>query len=171
MFSKWEGETTHSDPVHARSESLPKKQRQCVFETRSKSHGASGPDNAGLVDYQIRTGSLILRKAPLTEVVNHIPITPLRSIRTWPIRIIKRTSSQEQIIDLIRTKLGKSLLSKDLHTTQTLQVKRKNMNRVRGRVEVERVVCSLGGLGVSGTEDESVRLGLLEELLDGLEAL
>lgn len=115
--------------------------------------------------------SLILRHNPRTEMINHIPITPLRSIRTRPPRIIKRTSSQEQIIDLIRTKLGKSLLSKDLHTSQTLQVKRMNMNRVRGRVEVERVVCSLGTLGVSSTEDEGVRLGLLEELLDGLEAL
>lgn len=104
-------------------------------------------------------------------MINHIPIAPLRSIRTRPIRIIERTSSQEQIINLIRTQLGKSLLSKDLRTSQALQVKRKNMNRVRGRVEVERVVCSLGTFNVSSTEDENIRLGPLEELMDGLEAL
>lgn len=104
-------------------------------------------------------------------MINHIPIAPLRSIRARPIRIIQRTSSQEQIINLIRTQLGKGLASKDLHTSQTLQVKRKNMNRVRGRVEVERVVCSLGTLGVSSTEDENIRLRLIEELIDGLEAL
>lgn len=45
------------------------------------------------------------------------------------------------------------------------------MNRVLGRIETQRVIRSLGSLRVSGTEDEIVRLGFFEQLLDGFEAL
>jgi hypothetical protein len=95
-------------------------------------------------------------------MINNIPITPLRSIRARPISIIKSTSSQEQIINLIPAQLGQSLLNKYLHTPQTLQIKWQDVNGVLGRIKTERVVRSLGSLRVSGTEDETVRLGFFE---------
>lgn len=104
-------------------------------------------------------------------MVNNVSIAPFRSVRARPISIVECTGSQEQIIDFIRTQLGEGLLNEYLHTAQILQVKWQNMNGVLGGVEGERVVRSLGSLRVSGTDDETVRLGLFKQLLDCFKSL
>lgn len=94
---------------------------------------ASGPGSAGLFSSQIKSCVKVLIvkvKVLLTQVVDHISLTPLGSVRPWATGIIKHTGIEEEEVQLVRSKLGKCLLHKQLHAPQVRKVKREEMKRV-----------------------------------------
>lgn len=78
---------------------------------------------------------------------------------------------EQEIIELGRTELLEGLLGKGLDIPQVRQFQRQHSQAVRRGIKPQIIIRLLGGLGVAGAQDESVRFGLCEELPDQFEAL
>lgn len=98
-------------------------------------------------------------------------LAPLGAIGSRLLRTVADAGIQQQIVNIVLADLLEGLLGKALYVTQVVQLEGKYGQWVGGAVVGEGVVGFLGALGVARAQDDFVRLGLLEELKDGLEAL
>lgn len=92
-------------------------------------------------------------------------------MRPWGLCSLGHPGVEEEIIELGLAELLEGLLSKGLDIGQVRKLQGDHRQAVRSRVILQIVVSSLGGLGVAGAQDESIRFGLGEKLLYQLETL
>lgn len=78
---------------------------------------------------------------------------------------------EHEVVHLVTAEFLKNLLGECLDRLEVVELQRQDRDAVGAAVKGEAVVGLLGGLLVTGAEDDAVRLCLLEKLLDGLEAL
>lgn len=107
----------------------------------------------------------------LTQMVNNVRLAPLGPARPGLFGAVADASVEQQVVDLGPSQLRQRPLGKRLDTLEVQQVEREDAHGVRRGVILDGVVGRLRGGGVPGAEDDPVGLGLLEELLDGFEAL
>lgn len=104
-------------------------------------------------------------------MVHNVSLTPLGSMRPRPLGTIAYARVEKQVVNLALTKLLQRLLSKRLDSLQVRQFKRQDGHAIGRPVILQLVVGPLRVLDVSRSEDDLVRLGLLEKLLDGFQTL
>lgn len=102
--------------------------------------------------------------SPLTQMVHHITLTPLRTVGPGPLSAVQRSSSEVKEVNAVRSQLGECLLCEELHTSQAQEIKGNDSDGMLGLVVSKIIVGRLNLFGVSSTEDEVVRLGLLQQL-------
>lgn len=107
----------------------------------------------------------------LTEVIDDHGFTPLGPMRPRLIRVLPQRSIQQQVVNLLLAELLERLLREALHILQVGQLEREDVDLVSLLVVLDLLVGFPGGLDAARAEDDAVGLGLLEELLDGLETL
>lgn len=105
----------------------------------------------------------------LTKVVDDSSLAPARAVRAGPLGALNHARVEQEVVDGVD--LFEGLAGKGLDRAQVGEVEGQDGERVGGAVELEAVIGGGGGGGVARAEDDPVGLGLLEELLDGLEAL
>lgn len=89
----------------------------------------------------------------------------------WGLCSLGHPGIEEEIIELGLAELLEGLLGKGLDIPQVRKLQGGYRQAVRCRVIFQIFVSSLGGLGVAGAQDESIRFGLREKLLYQLETL
>lgn len=104
-------------------------------------------------------------------VVHNDRLAPLAAVRTGVLGAIADAGVKKEVINGVLADLGKGLFGKGLNVAQVVELQGQDSEGVGGAVEGEGVVGLLGCLGVAGTKNDAVGLGLLEELADGFEAL
>lgn len=99
-------------------------------------------------------------------------LAPLRPVRAGLLRPIRDGGVKHQIIKILVSQGLESLPGESADAAQVRQLEGQDGDLVaRGIVGGEGLVVLLRLVGVARTDDEAVRLGLLEQLFDCLEAL
>lgn len=98
-------------------------------------------------------------------------LAPLGAVWPWLVCAFADTSTEEEVVNLARADLGEGFGGERFDGLKIVQLERQDAERVHGAIVFERVKSILSALEVTGTNNDLVRLGLLEELLDHLKAL
>lgn len=104
-------------------------------------------------------------------MVHNVALAPLAPKLVLLLRRTAHTGAQKQVIKLVGAEFAEGLRGERLDLLEVRAVKLQNGDGVAGAVVVERFVRALGAGDVPRAEDDSVGLGLGEELADDLEAL
>lgn len=106
-----------------------------------------------------------------TEMVHDVRLAPLGAIRPRLLSTVANSSIQQQVVDLALAQLGQRLLRKRLDALEIRQVQRQHGHAADSTVELQAIVRSLSARRVASAKDDFIRLRLLEQLLNGFEAL
>lgn len=98
-------------------------------------------------------------------------LAPLGPVRAGLLRAVADARVEKQVVQPVITQLRTRLAGEGADAAQVAELEGQDVEGVGLAVEGEGVVGLAGALGVARAEDDPVGLGLLEELLDGLEAL
>lgn len=98
-------------------------------------------------------------------------LAPLGVVGCRLVRHLDNRRVQQQIIDARLAELGQRLLRKGLDVARICQVERQHCQCVRLFVKLDSLKGAVGRGDIARAEDDVVRLRLLQEELDGLEAL
>lgn len=105
-------------------------------------------------------------------MIDDVRVAPLRAVRAGPVvGLASHGRIEHQVVDRALAQILERLLSEGLDRLQVGQLHRENGQGMRAVVVLELVEGRLGRLGVPGSEDDLVRLGLPQQLLDELEPL
>ena len=104
-------------------------------------------------------------------MVDNEGLAPLGAMRARLLGAVADGRVEQHVVDLVLPELLERLPSEGLDVAQVVELERQHGDGVGVAVVGESVVGLLGALRVAGAEDDSIGLGLLEELADGLEAL
>ncbi|KAJ6441095.1 cyclase protein [Purpureocillium lavendulum] len=108
-------------------------------------------------------------RARAGEVVDDGGLAPARAVRAGPLGALDHAGIEQQVVDGVD--LFEGLARKGLDGAQVAEVEGQDGEGVGGAVELQAVDGGRGGGRVARAEHDPVRLGLLEQLLEGLEAL
>ncbi|CAH0025641.1 unnamed protein product, partial [Clonostachys rhizophaga] len=104
-------------------------------------------------------------------MVHNERLAPLGAVWPWLVCAFADTSTEEEVVNLVRADLGKGFGGERLDGLEVVQLEREDAERVQGAIVFKRVKGILSALEVTGTNNDLVRLGLLQKLLDHLKAL
>ena len=124
-----------------------------------------------MLGYILLASPLIMQSRILTGMVHNQRLAPLGPIRRRQRRILGQSRIHIQVVNLVLAQNPKRLTRKHLDGVEVGQLEGQHAHGAGGAIEVEGVDGGGGGLRVPCTEDDSVGLGLLEELFEGFEAL
>ncbi len=107
----------------------------------------------------------------LTQVVDNVRLAPRGPVAVGRLGSLADAGVQQQHVEAAVAQRLERLLRKRPDGLEVGQLERQHRHAVPAAVEAEGVVRRLRRPRVPGAEDEAVRLGLAQELLDELEAL